>query len=112
MKTSGVTKYFLVEDVLQRYQWKQGNRKRTTYYTMITLFNQTRKYYNQNNKILCLASHMALQAAPLISTTIVSTNGKFLSISCDYGTPDPLNSILGYSDRHAQLLTAGNFQII
>ena len=55
---------------------------------------------------------MALQAVPLIDTTIVSTNGKFLSISCDYGTPDPLNSILGYSDRHAQFLTAGNFQII
>ena len=34
----------------------------------ITLFNQNRKYYNQNNKIFHFISHMALQAAPLISS--------------------------------------------
>ena len=37
---------------------------------------------------------MALQATPLISTT------------------EPLNSVPGSSDRHAQLLAAGNFEII
>ena len=79
---------------------------------MITLFNQTRKYYNQHNKILGLASHMALHAAPLISTTNVTRKGTFLSVSCDYGTTEPANSVPASSDRHAQLLTAGNFEII
>ena len=35
---------------------------------MITLFDQNRKYYNQNNKILHLVSHMTLQTAALIGT--------------------------------------------
>ena len=63
---------------------------------MITLFNQNRKYYNQNNKILHFVSHMALQAARLIDTT------------------DSSNSVPASSDRHAQLLTAGtwnNFKV-
>ena len=72
----------------------QNNCKRSVYCTMITLFNQNRKYYDQNSKILHLFSHMALQAAPLI------------------GTMEPLNSVPGSSDRHAQLLTACNFEII
>ena len=79
---------------------------------MIILFKQTRKYYNQNNKILHLVSHMALQSALLIGTTIVIRNRNFLSVSCDYGTMEPLNSVPGSSDKHAQLLTAGNFEII
>ena len=63
--------------------------------TMITLFDRNRKYYNQNNKILYLVSHMALQAAPLI------------------GTMEPSNLFPGSSDnRHVQLLTVGNFEII
>ena len=74
-----------------------------------TLFNQTRKYCNQNNKILHLTSHMALQAAPLIGTTTVPRN---LSVSCDYGAMEPSNSVPGSADRHAQLLTAGKFKII
>ena len=55
---------------------------------------------------------MALQAVPLIGTTIVTRSGKFLSLSCDYGSTVPSNSIRGSSDRHAQLSTAGNFEII
>ena len=35
---------------------------------MITLFDQNRKYYSQNNKILHLVSHMTLQAISLIGT--------------------------------------------
>ena len=74
------------------YHWKQSNCKRSSYYTMVTLFDQNRKYYNQNNKILHLISHMTLQAAPLIGTT------------------EPQNFFPGRSDTHAQLLTAGNFE--
>ena len=61
---------------------------------MITLFDQNRKYYNQNNKTLPLVSHIALQATSLIGTT------------------EPLSSVPGYPDRHALLLTEGNFEII
>ena len=61
---------------------------------MVTLFDQNRKYYNQNNTVLHLVSDMALQTAPLISTT------------------EPSHSIPESFDRHAQLLTAGNFEII
>ena len=65
-----------------------------TYSTIITLFHQNRKY-NQNNKIFHLISHMALlQAAPLIGTT------------------KPQSSVPESSDRYAQLLTEGNFEII
>ena len=69
-------------------------QKRPTYYTMITLFDQNIKYYNQSNTILHLVSLMALQAAPLIGAT------------------EPLNSVPGSSDGHAQLLTVGDFEII
>ena len=67
-----------------------------TSYTMITLFDRNRKYYNQNNKILYLVSHMVLQAAPLI------------------GAMETSNLFPGSSDnRHVQLLTVvGNFEII
>ena len=75
---------------------------------MIILFKQTRKYYNQNNKIL----HLALQSALLIGTTIVTRNRNFLSVPCDYGTTEPSNSVPESSDKHAQLLTAGNFEKI
>ena len=61
---------------------------------MITLFDQNRKYYNQNNKILHLDSHMATQVAVLI------------------GTVKPSNFVPGSSDRHVPLLTVGNFKII
>ena len=61
---------------------------------MVTLFDQSRKYYNQNNKILHLVSHIALQAASLISAT------------------EPSNSVPGSSDRYAFLLTEGNFEMI
>ena len=61
---------------------------------MITLLDQNRKYYNQNNKILHLVLHMALRAAPLIGTT------------------GPSDSVSGSSDRHELLLTAGNLEII
>ena len=50
--------------------------------------------YNPNNKILHLVSQMALQTIPLIGTT------------------ETLNSVLGSSNEHAQLLTVGNFEII
>ena len=59
---------------------------------ILTLFDQNRKYYNQNNKIL--SSHMALQVGPLISMM------------------EPSNSVPGSSDKYAQLSTAGNFKII
>ena len=49
--------------------------------------------YNPNNKILHLVSQMALQTIPLIGTT------------------ETLNSVLGSSNKHAQLLTVGNFDI-
>ena len=65
-----------------------------TFDTMITSFDQNRKYYNQNNKILHLVSCMALQATPMI------------------GMAEPSNFVPGSSDRHAQLLKAGNFKII
>ena len=42
-----------------------GNVKPSPENVMKTLFNQTRKYYIQNNKIHHLPSHMAVQAAPL-----------------------------------------------
>ena len=61
---------------------------------MITLFDKNRKHLNQNNKILHLFSHMALQAAPLVGVT------------------EPLNYVAGSSDRHAKILTMGNFEII
>ena len=60
----------------------------------MTLFDQNRKYYNQNNKILHLVSHIALQATSMIGTT------------------EPSSSVPGSSDRHALLLTEGNFEII
>ena len=61
---------------------------------MITLLDQNRKYYDQNNKTLHLVLHMVLRAAPLIGTT------------------EPSDSVPGSSDRHALLLTAGNLEII
>ena len=61
---------------------------------MITLFNQNKNYYNQNNKILHLVSHMALQGAVLS------------------GTRELLNSVSRSSDRRVQLLTVGNFEKI
>ena len=62
---------------------------------MITLFPQHRKYYNQNNTILHLVSHMALaQASPFISAT------------------EPSSSVAESFDEYAQTLTAGNFEII
>ena len=70
------------------------NCKRSTYYTMITLFDQNKKYYNQSNKILHLVSHIALQATSLIVTT------------------EPSGSFPGSSDSHALLLAEGNFEII
>ena len=94
LKTSGVAKYFFC--CKTSYIGTIGNRncKRPTYYAMITLFDQNRKYGNQNNKILHIVSHMALQAAPVIRTT------------------EPSNSVPGSFDRHAQHLTADNFEII
>ena len=100
---------FCCKTSYNRYHWKQSNKKKSTYHTMIALFGQNNKYYNQNSKILCLDSYMALQAAPLISTIIITRNGKFLSVSCHYGT---MNSVQGSSDRYAQLLTARNFKIV
>ena len=99
------------------YKGTTGNRATAEglspkYYIMITLFKRTRKYYSQNNKLIHLASHMALQVASLISTTIVTRNRKFLSVSCDYGTTEPSNSVPGSSDRHAQRLTMGSLKII
>ena len=61
---------------------------------MIFSFYQNRKYYNQNNKILYLVSHMAFQAALLTGIT------------------EPSKFVSGSFDRHAQLLTATNFEII
>ena len=61
---------------------------------MITFFDQNRKYYNQNNKILHLVSHIALQSTSLIDTT------------------EPSSFVPGRSDRHALLLTEGNFEMI
>ena len=55
---------------------------------------------------------MALQAAPVIGTTMVIRNGKFISVSCDCGTTEPSISVPGSSERHAQLLAEGNFEII
>ena len=66
----------------------------STHYAMITSFDQNRKYYNQNNKILHLVSHIALQATLLIGTT------------------EPSSSVPRNSDRHALLLTEGNFEMI
>ena len=61
---------------------------------MITLFVQNKKYYNHNNKILHLASHIALQATSLIGTTKLSS------------------SVPEISDRHELYLTEANFEII
>ena len=61
---------------------------------MISLLDENRKCYNHNNKTLHLVSHIALQATSLISTT------------------EPSSSVPGGSDRHALLLTEGNFEII
>ena len=95
---SGVAKYFqicfLSQNILNRYHWKQCKYKRPTYYTMVTLFDQNRKYYNQNSKIFHLVSHMVLQAVPLIKTA------------------EPSIFVPGSSDRHSQLLKVGNFEII
>ena len=77
-----------------RYHWKHRNCKRPTYYTMITLFDQNRKYCNQNNKILDLVSLIALQATLLIGTT------------------KPSSSVPRSSDRHALLSTEGNLELI
>ena len=73
-----------------------GNNKckKPTYYTIITVFDQNRKYYHQINSIIHLVPQMALQAAPLI------------------GKAKPSNSVAGSSDRYAQLLSACNFEII
>ena len=61
---------------------------------MMILFDQNIKYYNQDNKILHLVSHVALQTAPLIGMT------------------ETLNSVSGSSDKHAPLLTVGHFKVI
>ena len=61
---------------------------------MMILFDQNIKYYNQDNKILHLVSHVALQTAPLIGTT------------------KPSNSVPSSSDRNAQFLIASNFEKI
>ena len=61
---------------------------------MMTLFNQNKKCYNQNDKILYRVSQMALQAALLIVMMELS------------------KSVPGRCDRHAQLVTVGNFEII
>ena len=53
---------------------------------MITLFDQTKKYYNKNNEILYLVSQIALQGTSMVGTTEPSS-----------------------SDRHALFLTEGNF---
>ena len=58
------------------YNRKENNCKTPTYYTMKNLFDQ------KKNRILHLVSHMAFQAAPLISTT------------------EPSNYVPGSSDRH------------
>ena len=55
---------------------------------MVTLFDQSGKYYNQNNKILHLVSHVTFHtwsslAAPLIGPT------------------EPSNYVPGSSDWHA-----------
>ena len=80
--------------MLQRCHRKQNNCERSTYYTTITLIDQNIKYYNLNNKILHLISHMGFQVAPLIGVT------------------EPSNSVPGNSDKQAQFLTADNFKII
>ena len=85
---------FLLLNIQYRCHWKQSNCKRPTCYTIITLFDQNRKYYNQNNKNLHLVSHIALQAASL------------------NGSTESSNSVPGSSDRHVLLLTEGNFEII
>ena len=103
LKTSGVTKYFFCCKTSYKGTFGNSNCKRPTNYIMITLFKQARKYYNQNNKILHVASHMALQAAPLIGTIIGTGNRKFLSVSCDYSTTEPSNSLPESSDRYEQL---------
>ena len=61
---------------------------------MIILFDQNKKYYNWNNKILHLVSRMAFQSALLIGIT------------------EPSNSVPGSSDKHAQLLASDNFEMI
>ena len=83
LNTSGVRKYFFcckTSNVGNRYHRKQCNCKRPNYYTMITLFDENRKYYNQNTKLLYLVSRITLQATLLIGTT------------------EPLNSVPGNSD--------------
>ena len=57
----------------------------------MNLFNQKNMYCNQNDKIFHLASCTSLQPSILISMS------------------EPSNSVPGSSDRHTQLLTAGNF---
>ena len=42
--------FFWLKNILHWYHRKQNNCKRPTCYTMITLFDQERKYYNQNKK--------------------------------------------------------------
>ena len=84
--------FFVLKHVT--YHRKQDNCERSTYYNTITLIDQNIKYYNLNNKILHLISHMAFQVAPLIGVT------------------EPSNSVPGNSDKQAQFLTADNFKII
>ena len=102
LKTLGVTKYFIVVKHSTKVPLETEQCKRPIYYTMITLFYQTRKYYNENNKIIHLVFHMTLQVASIIGTTTVTRNGTFLSVCCDYGTTQPSNSVPESSDRHAQ----------
>ena len=94
LKTSGVNKYFFCCKTSYIGIIENNNCKKPTHFTMIPFFDQSRKYYNQNNKFLHLVSQIALQAAPLI------------------GTMEPPNSVPGSSDRRAQFLIAGNFKII
>ena len=94
LKTSGVNKYFFCCKTSYIGIIENNNCKKPTHFTMIPFFDQSRKYYNQNNKFLHLVSQIALQAAPLI------------------GTMESPNSVPGSSDRRAQFLIAGNFKII
>ena len=94
LKFSGVTKYFF--RCKTSYIGTIGNT--TTSKGLLLYHNNSirpnRIYYSQDNKILYFFPHVALQTAPVISTT------------------EPSSSVSGSSDRHAQLLTVGNFEII
>ena len=86
---------------MHRYHWNKSN----CYDTTITLFDQNRKYYNQNNTIFHHFSYMALHLTKLENIAIKITIFRLFSYMALQAAPlihviEPLNPVSGSSFMH------------